>query len=343
MPSQTRPDNYCKRSRRAFLFLAGATLVQGLPMALSTALPASANQPVKVIRRTVDGVPFYQTTIDLTDPKTFVTIGLANNATQANSSKVSAGAESFKGIVRRSRAAVVASGTFFSVDAQKRVMGNMVAGGKFLKYSPWENYGTTLGLRIGNQPEMITARIDGKPPWQDHWFSLTGGPRLLKAGKVSLQPRKEGFADPNVLGVAYRSAIGYPRGGKKLVIATFLTPLSLAREARLMKAIGCYEAMNLDGGSSIALAKGNKILVPTSRGLTNAIVVYDAKHPAPKKLQETWTHFQQGKPTLPYAIEDTPEHLTQEHLTPELDAGHGLSLQAQLGDFEQPLLDLEVE
>ena len=48
-----------------------------------------------------------------------------------------------------------------------------------------------------------------------------------------------------------------------------------------MKAIGCYEAMNLDGGASRALAASSKILVPAGRSLTNAIVVYDGKHPAP--------------------------------------------------------------
>ncbi|WNZ46214.1 hypothetical protein Q2T42_30975 [Leptolyngbya boryana CZ1] len=49
------------------------------------------------------------------------------------------------------------------MDEQKRVMGNMVAAGRFLKYSPWENYGTTLGLKRGNQLEMVTARTEGSP------------------------------------------------------------------------------------------------------------------------------------------------------------------------------------
>jgi exopolysaccharide biosynthesis protein len=127
---------------------------------LTTATPKRV-APVQVIPKTLAGVSFYQTIIDFTDPETFITIGLANNAAQANSATVSNGDEPFEKLVARYQAAVVANGTFFSKDAQKRVMGNMVAAGQFLRYSRWENYGTTLGIRAGNQLEMITARAEG--------------------------------------------------------------------------------------------------------------------------------------------------------------------------------------
>src|SRR6476469_77186 len=235
MLSQSGDHQRRQFSRRAFLALGGIALTR----VFTQAWPAEAARPVRVIRRRVEGIPFYQTTIDLTDPNTFITIGLAHEAPSANSTHVSYGDEAFGRIVARSHAAIVANGTFFSTDGEKRVMGNVVAEGRFLKYSPWENYGTTLGLRAGNEPEMVTARVDGKPDWQEHWFSITSGPRLLKEGKVWLAPKSEGFRDPHVLGVASRAAIGFPRGGKKLVLATFLANLSLEREAKIMRAIGC--------------------------------------------------------------------------------------------------------
>ncbi len=290
MSSKGRVDRRHLWSRRSFLGLGGAALAHFCISAPS----AEAAQPVRVIRRVVNGVPFYQTTIDLTDPKTFITIDLAHNAPAANNAQRSYGDETFPRMVKRARAAVVANGTFFSTDREKRVMGNMVAEGRFLKYSPWENYGTTLGLRAGNQPEMVTARVDGLPAWQEHWFSMTAGPRLLKEGKIWIAPRSEGFRDPSVLGVASRAAIGFPRGGKKLVLATFLKHLSLEQEAKIMRAIGCYEAMNLDGGSSLGLARSGKVLINPSRPLTNVLVVYDAKHPAPSALKDSWSLFQRG-------------------------------------------------
>lgn len=250
------------------------------------------SRPVSLLYRHIAGVPVYIATIDLQDPHTFLSIGLAKQATQANSSRRSRGDESFVQMVRRHRAALTLSGTFFSMDSQKRVMGNMVAEGRFLKFSPWENYGTTLGLRAGNQPEMITARLEGKPRWQEHWFSITAGPRLLNQGQIQIQPKREGFTDPAVMGSAVRSAIGFPRSGKQLVHVTFLKPVSLQREAEIMQYVGCAEAMNLDGGTSLAIAKGNRILKSAGRGLTNVITVYDVEHPAPQALQRSWQAFQ---------------------------------------------------
>ena len=286
-----------KISRRSFLFLSGATLAQGLTLTL----PSYA-QAVQVNKSQINGIPFYQTIVDLTDPKTFITIGLAKNANFANTIQKTSGDEEFNKLVARYRAAVVANGTFFAKNPQKTVMGNMVAGGKFLKYSRWENFGTTLGLGVGNKPEMVTARVDDKPEWNKHWFSLTCGPRLLRQGEIWLNPKIEGFKDPHVLGNSARTAIGFTQDGTKLILANFELDLSLQQEAEAMKAIGCYEAMNLDGGASRALASKTNIVVPAGRPLTNVIVIYDAANPAPAALQQAWLKFQKGeRPAIPAA------------------------------------------
>ncbi|RCJ27937.1 hypothetical protein A6770_24605 [Nostoc minutum NIES-26] len=67
----------------------------------------------------------------------------------------------------------------------------------------------------------------------------------------------------------------------------------LQQEVQAMKAIGCHAVMNLDGGASKALA-ANGILVPAGRSLTNVIVVYDAKNPAPDSLRYAWLRFKKG-------------------------------------------------
>ncbi|MFM8008067.1 MAG: phosphodiester glycosidase family protein, partial [Dolichospermum sp.] len=154
-----------KISRRSFLFLSGATLAQGLTITLP-----SYGQAVQVNKSQINGIPFYQTIVDLTDPKNLITIGLSKNADFANTIQKTSGDEEFDKLVLRYGATVVANGTFSAKNPQKTVMGNMIAGGKFLKYSPWENFGTTLGLGIGNKPEIVTARADGRPEWHKHWF-----------------------------------------------------------------------------------------------------------------------------------------------------------------------------
>jgi exopolysaccharide biosynthesis protein len=260
---------------------------------------AKQAKSVQLGRKNVAGASFYLTTIDLADPEIYITIGLANNAAFANTSKATRGDEPFENMVARYRAAVVANGTFFGKDEQKSVLGNMVAAGKFLKYSRWENYGTTLGIKAGNQLEMVTARIEGKPDWSQHWFSLTCGPRLVKGGKVWLSPLSEGFKDSHVLGVGSRTAIGFPASRDKLFLVTFLDSLSLEAEAKVMQAIGCFEAMNLDGGASVGLAHQGEILLPPGRNLTNVLVVYDREYPAPTELKQSWERFQKGSRPTP--------------------------------------------
>ena len=251
--------------------------------------------PVKFEKRVLKGVPFYLATLSLRDPETFVTLSLPHNAIEANSAQSSHGDESFKSFVKRLNAAVVQNGTFFSKDKEKRVMGNMVANGSWLKYSRWENYGTTFGLLKGNRPEMITARLEGKPDWSKHWLSITCGPRLVKNGNIEINAKAEGFSDPHVLGAGSRCALGYPESKDRVYLVTFLRGLTLKKEAQVMKELGCYEAMNLDGGASRSLAHGGKVIVPAGRALTNVIVVYDTDHPAPAPVRKSWRDFQRNR------------------------------------------------
>lgn len=263
------------------------------PASRLVSIAPEAPAPLLSVRnRTVSNVRIKVVEIDLNNPDTLISVGLANGARQANTARSTRGAESFRSLVRRHRAAITINGTFFSMDSQKRVMGNMVSGGQFLKYSPSENYGTTLGILSGNRLEMITARIDGKPQWQRHWFSITAGPRLLRDGRISINPRQEGFRDPAIFGVAKRSAIGFPNTGDRLLLVTFPQPITLLKEAQIMRSLGCDHAMNLDGGTSVALAAGDRILHAPGRPLTNVITVYDARFPAPEWLRRSWQEFQ---------------------------------------------------
>ncbi|OBQ31829.1 MAG: Tat pathway signal sequence domain protein, partial [Anabaena sp. MDT14b] len=61
--------------------------------------------------------------------------------------------------------------------------------------------------------------------------------------------------DPAVLGSSARTAIGFSQDGARLILVCFDFNISLRQEAEVMRAVGCYEAMNLDGGASRALAR----------------------------------------------------------------------------------------
>ena len=265
--------------------------------------PATASvpqgNPISFTRRQIGAVRFYHARLDLRDPTTFITVGLANNAKVANSRAHYGGREKFPGMVKRSHGALTVNGTFFSGDQRSRVMGNLIAEGRVLKYSRWENYGTTLGLTAdGNgvkQAEMMTARVDGRPKWENHWFSLTAGPRLVRQGKLWLAPKSEGFRDRRVFaGKAKRSAIGISKDGRYLHLVTFISPITLTQEAHIMIALGARDAMNLDGGSSLGVAHRGKVLLNPPRSLTNVLVVYDRHNPAPQRIRDRWARFRDG-------------------------------------------------
>lgn len=252
---------------------------------------AGKGKPVSCRHVVIQGIPLYLTTVDMRDPDVYIATVLPRGAALANSTTYGRGDEDFAACVKDAHAAVLVNGTFFSKDAQKRVMGNVISGGKTLKYSRWENYGTTCGLGPDNRLSLSTTRGEGKPDYLHQWWSLTCGPRLLKGGNVVVDARREGFADPHVLGAGPRVALGLDSSGTRLYIATFLRGLSLSEEAGLMKAIGCNEAMNLDGGASRALAQNGKILVSPSRPLTNCIAIYDCNHHAPANLIDGFDRF----------------------------------------------------
>ena len=196
-------------------------------------------------------------------------------------------------MIKRYHAAAIANGAYFGIKNPSKILGNLVSGGVILQKNSLKNWGTTLAIDADNKPHIITAKVDGIPKWEKYWLSLTAGPRLLRKGKVWLAPRTEGFRDPRVMGVAPRVAIGFPASGNPLILVTFLKSIPLWQEAKIMRAIGCSEALNLDGGSSRALYNRGKILVTPKRKLTNVIVAYDAKNPAPKFLKNAWHKFKQ--------------------------------------------------
>lgn len=76
-------------------------------------------------------------------------------------------------------------------------------------------------------------------------FAIQSGPRLLVNGQVP--PLKPGRAE--------RTALGITKKGEIIILITNNTPLSTMELAQLMKAppLNCYNALNLDGGSSTQL------------------------------------------------------------------------------------------
>lgn len=99
------------------------------------------------------------------------------------------------------------------------------------------------------------------------------GPVVVKNGKEygnTSTYAQEGYTDPKVIsGSGQRTCIGVKADGTVVIITASATQSGLSK---IMEALGCQNAMNLDGGASSALYVNGSARVSAGRALTHMIV-----------------------------------------------------------------------
>ena len=122
----------------------------------------------------------------------------------------------------------------------------------------------------------------GDENWEGVDHIISGGPYLVKNGEIFVDTAEEKLT--SVGGRNPRTAIGYTLDGKFVMVTAdgreeSSIGLTLSELAYFMKSIGCYNAMNLDGGgSSVMYFNGLTVNNPSVRGgipLSNALVIYE--------------------------------------------------------------------
>jgi hypothetical protein len=128
-------------------------------------------------------------------------------------------------------------------------------------------------FRVGRRVAYRVVRADGAGLgiFANARQAIGGGPTLVEAGRIALDPRAEGFHDPALFRRVRRSIVGITRDGRKLILATAVG--TLHQMARAMRALGAYEAMNLDGGASSGLWAWGHYLTTPERPIGNALLV----------------------------------------------------------------------
>ncbi|MNX07666.1 hypothetical protein D3C86_373500 [compost metagenome] len=230
------------------------------------------------------GGAFAVSRFDLQDPRVVVALTFAGGQERPS------GPEAFTRMVGRAGGAIAVNGTFFNVRTYE-TFGNLVNGGRLLQHRDWDDRGTALIIGRNRHARLQTLRDAGWPDYQDAWLVLPAGPRLLTDSRIELAPRKEGFQDPPIFRRKPRTVLGLSDGGRTLWVVTIRQAVSLHEAARTMQRLGVSDALNLDGGTSVGLATSGKVRLHPKTPLTQAFVVYDARHPAPRPLQEryaTW-------------------------------------------------------
>lgn len=106
--------------------------------------------------------------------------------------------------------------------------------------------------------------------WWKMRTAVGGGPVLIHDGKVHITNREEQLFPDAPGDYEPRTAMGYTRDGRFIILVIQgRTPgkaagATLQEEARIMLGLGCYEALNLDGGGSTCLLVNGKETVRPS-------------------------------------------------------------------------------
>ena len=163
--------------------------------------------------------------------------------------------------------------------------------------------------------------------WAQVPQAIGGGPRLLVNGQVAVDWAAEGF-DAGFAGSLHpRTAVGTTRDGHHLLIATvdgrqaFSKGVSLADMAALLKRFGAWNAINLDGGGSTAMAVGGLTVNNPSGGgaerpVADMLLVYSdhayqADAPALPALAASDAEAAQEGPSARLVVPTAPVSLGQ--------------------------------
>lgn len=144
-----------------------------------------------------------------------------------------------------------------------------------LEKGEWAITGTgAAGLALNGvkQGDSVSANVDlSGADFTRIRNVVGGGPALIKGGKITIDPIAEKFSNAFVTDRHPRSAIGFTREGDVWLVTidgrqVMSRGASLLELAETMAALGCVEAMNLDGGGSSQISFGSLLVNRPSDG-----------------------------------------------------------------------------
>ncbi len=224
---------------------------------------------------------------DLSDPEVRVGAMVSRNGIGT--------AERFGQMVRRAQPAAAITGTFFGIKSRIPT-GDLVINGQPI----FRGFiGTAVAITPDNRVEFVTTRYKGPAiDWSKYDTVMRGGPRLVQDGRVMMTARSEGFRSLPISARRTRTAVGLTRDNHLQFVAV-RQGITLWELAKVMKAIGAYQAVALDGGTSTAMYFAGRYIANPGRGLTNVLMIYHRKDRY-EAMKHTFTGpYQVSKATPP--------------------------------------------
>jgi len=218
-------------------------------------------QSVNYLQPVVDGIPVKMICVNLNDPRVKITPMLSQRLYHG---------ETFKKMVTRLMPTAAINGTYFCVTSFQPVGAINIDGRRRYR----NTIGTAFTVTWDNQVRFFDYPWVDSVDHRNFEMVISAGPRLLRNGIRSLNPRREGFRDRRIFSPATRSAIGVTENNKVLLV-TIHRPIYLGRLAYIMRELGCTDAMALDGGSSIGMFYRGKFISHPRRRMSNILAVYE--------------------------------------------------------------------
>lgn len=220
--------------------------------------------PVTMTTVKAAGVACRVITTDLTDQRVRVGVILADGFPGTD--------EPFTAMIKRTTPMAAINGAYFSKETLKPI-GDIVSRGALVNKGLM---GTAFTLTPENKPDIMRVIRHKTTAWGLYDTVLACGPALILDGKKDVDWKGEGFRDPHVTGSTKRMAVGYT-AEQKLLFVYIDKAVTFDKEADVMAALGCQEALNLDGGASLAMSFNSKTVLSPGRRLTNLLAVWVTK------------------------------------------------------------------
>jgi uncharacterized protein YigE (DUF2233 family) len=138
------------------------------------------------------------------------------------------------------------------------------------------------GMRAGAAVELLVQTPQGLPRVRD---TVGGGPRIVRAGSLSVEYEAEGTSRSHALDRHPRTAVGVSRDGTTVWLAVVdgrqpghSRGADLYQLGEFMLGLGCWDVLNLDGGGSSVMVYGGSPLNSPSdavgeRAVSNLLAV----------------------------------------------------------------------
>ncbi len=236
-------------------------MLSALFLVISMLLGGVQAQPDKMWTGKAAGSSVQVISVDLNDPRVSLSVAVAKGSPY--------GVEPFHAFISRTKPTICVNGEYAS-KTDFRPIGDIVIKGRLV-------YSGLMGTAfcITKDKEITVKRVvyGHASDWSAYETVLACGPALVLNGRVDVLPEFERFSDPHVMGAAPRLGLGVTRDNHLLIVHT-ISSVSFLQFGRIMLALNCRDAMNLDAGASLGMYYRGETLITPGRHITNVFEVH---------------------------------------------------------------------